>query len=187
MGTVWCGCARLQRMLVTCVAGVVCSLQLHAAFVEAFGENKVRRVGEDFAEDNGLQLNPSGFDEGAMKQLHADRSAQREHMSETLYNAESLRFRTGPDGRVIFFAFTSAAETVLQRLLECNPVTACASCGSQCVHVPGRHSPPHTSCALPPIHSQPAPPGWGVHRRAAIRGHAVNVWPGRRRMRAGTC
>lgn len=84
---------------------------------EALGLPPVMRLGEEFAADNGFQF-PSAPSPGS--EGDADRSSQRDFMTHAMFDVDALKFRTGPEGRVIFVCFPGAVEVILRRLLEAN-------------------------------------------------------------------
>lgn len=95
---------------------------LHDCFYEAFGCEKALRIGHDWiANEDDLNSQDPVTHEFNLPVLTKARTELRGMFDLLFYNANELRSKCGPDGRVYVFAFWRAAPIFLKRLLECNP------------------------------------------------------------------
>lgn len=110
---------------------------MHVNFYRAFGVEKARRIGQEFSESSGLELNKSdsSYILEDFVRLANDRQIQRKFMDEQLYNTQVLKsYASGTGtgagagapapsppscaGRIVLICFCRSASIFLHRLLE---------------------------------------------------------------------
>jgi len=93
---------------------------MHTNFHKAFGVEKARRIGQEYNEVEGLELNPneSMVDTEEFVHLADSRQKQRKFMDRHLYDSQLLKAQTGYGGRVVVICFCRSASIFLHRLLE---------------------------------------------------------------------